>query len=117
MRVEKKFVNASKRLVAFYLIEQILEASKGEDPAVIRFTLSCLGNVKTRTSTGLSHYLDDLKGCGLFLEDKISKVFFNILSLIAQHITNFDYDTESLSQLLAASFKWNFHGRDFPYLI
>jgi hypothetical protein len=60
----------------------------------------------------LSHYMDDIKGCGTAIEQKLRVVFFSIISKFAAKFRGDDDSTDALLQAL----RWNFLSRDFSQL-
>lgn len=62
----------------------------------------------------MSHYLDDLKGCGLHLEDLARENFFTILKGLVHQLK--DSTDESEIKVLMNSLKWKFLARDHASL-
>lgn len=58
----------------------------------------------------MSHYLDDLKGCGLHLEDLARENFFNILRGLVRQLK--DSTEESEIKVILNALKWKFLARD-----
>lgn len=58
----------------------------------------------------MSHYLDDLKGCGLHLEEKARENFFAILRGLVRQLKN--TNDESEIKVILNSLKWKFLARD-----
>jgi hypothetical protein len=56
--------------------------------------------------------MDDIKGCGIAIEQKLRVVFFSIIS---KFLTKFRSDSNSTDALLQA-LSWNFLSRDFSQL-
>jgi hypothetical protein len=56
--------------------------------------------------------MDDIKGCGIAIEQKLRVVFFSIIS---KFVTKFRSDSNSTDALLQA-LSWNFLSRDFSQL-
>lgn len=62
----------------------------------------------------MSHYLDDLKGCGLHLEDLARENFFAILRGLVKQLK--DSSEESEIKVILNSLKWKFLARDHASL-
>lgn len=58
----------------------------------------------------MSHYLDDLKGCGLHLEEKARESFFSILRGLVRQLKN--TNDESEIKVILNTLKWKFLARD-----
>jgi hypothetical protein len=56
--------------------------------------------------------MDDIKGCGTAIEQKLRVVFFSIISKFAAKFRGDDDSTDALLQAL----RWNFLSRDFSQL-
>jgi hypothetical protein len=76
-QVESVFVNATKRVAGLRLLGQLINLElpqKHRYDLISWFASSLRGN-----KNQMSHYLDDLRGCGLHLEDLARENFFAIL--------------------------------------
>jgi hypothetical protein len=62
----------------------------------------------------MSHYLDDLKGCGLHLEDLARENFFNILKGLVKQLK--ESTEESEIKVILNAFRWKFIARDHASL-
>jgi len=62
----------------------------------------------------MSHYLDDLKGCGLHLEDLARENFFAILRGLMHQLK--ESNEESEIKVILNSLKWKFLARDHASL-
>lgn len=58
----------------------------------------------------MSHYLDDIKGCGNHLEEQAKEHFFNILKGLIKHIKSSSDETEI--KVILNSLKWKFLAKD-----
>lgn len=61
----------------------------------------------------LPHYMDDIKGCGTALEQKLRLVFFSIVGKFA---TYYSADQTRNTEALVQALRWNFLSRDFGQL-
>lgn len=59
----------------------------------------------------LSHYLDDIKGCGTAIEQKIRNVFFSIISKFLKL-----FKQDNTQDVFLQCLNWNFLSRDFNNL-
>lgn len=62
----------------------------------------------------LSHYLDNVQGCGNHIEGKLRKYFFSVLKSILANLKQ-TKDKQEAVRLLDAV-QWHFSGRDFDSL-
>jgi hypothetical protein len=62
----------------------------------------------------LTHYLDDLKGCGENLEDIARENFFKIIKSLVKHLRNSDDEKEI--KILISALKWKYTARDHGQL-
>ena len=62
----------------------------------------------------MSHYLDDLKGCGLHLEEQAREHFFSIIRGLVKQLK--ESNDESEIKVLLNSIKWKFIARDHASL-
>jgi len=62
----------------------------------------------------MSHYLDDLKGCGLHLEDLARENFFSILRGLVKQLK--ESTEESEIKVILNAFRWKFIARDHASL-
>lgn len=62
----------------------------------------------------MSHYLDDLKGCGLHLEDLARENFFTILKGLVKQLK--ESTEESEIKVILNALKWKFWARDHASL-
>jgi hemerythrin-like domain-containing protein len=58
----------------------------------------------------MSHYLDDLKGCGLHLEEQARESFFSILKGLVKQLRDSSNDGEI--KAILNSLKWKYLARD-----
>lgn len=62
----------------------------------------------------MSHYLDDIKGCGNHLEEQAKQYFFDILKGLVKFVKSSSDDTEI--KAILNSLKWKFIARDHSAL-
>ena len=70
--------NAIRRLSAFKLLDFLFEVAPDQSSPLLAETFTALqdGGVSGRK---IIHYTEGIKGCGLFLEEKIQTTVFSIL--------------------------------------
>jgi hypothetical protein len=111
-QVESVFLNATKRVAGLKLLGQLISLElpqKHRYDLISWFASSLRGN-----KNQMSHYLDDLKGCGLHLEDLARENFFAILRGLVKQLK--DSSEESEIKVILNSLKWKFLARDHASL-
>lgn len=102
------FTNGAKRVAGLRLLGQLINLElpqKHRYDLISWFASSLRGNKNT-----MSHYLDDLKGCGLHLEEQARQHFFSILTGLVKQLK--ESTEESEIKVLLNSLKWKFIARD-----
>jgi len=72
------------------------------------------GSLRGNKSPHVAHYLDDLKGCGLHLEESARESFFSILTGMVAQLK--ESKEESEIKVILNSLKWKFYARDHQSL-
>ena len=107
-QVETVFLNASKRIAGLKLLGDIMGLDlpqKHRFDMMNWFSSSLRGN-----KNQLSHYLDDLKGCGNHLELQARENFFTILKALIKQVKESKEDVEI--KAILNSLKWKYLARD-----
>lgn len=111
-QVETVFLNATKRIAGLKIIADLIQLELPQDvriSVISWFTSGLRGNKNI-----LTHYLEDLKGCGEGLEDVARENFFAIIRSLVKHLkhsTNIDE-----IKTLVNSLKWKYAARDHGQL-
>lgn len=111
-QVESVFLSAARRVAGLKLLGQVVGLElpqKHRYDVVGWFAASLRGN-----KNQMSHYLDDLKGCGLHLEDLAREHFFAILRGLVRQLKEAKEEAEIKAVLNAL--KWKFLARDHASL-
>ncbi|CDW73494.1 UNKNOWN [Stylonychia lemnae] len=111
-QVESVFLNAAKRVAGLKLLGQLINLElpqKHRYDLISWFASSLRGN-----KNQMSHYLDDLKGCGLHLEDLARENFFTILRGLIKQLK--ESTEESEIKVILNAFRWKFIARDHASL-
>ena len=80
------FLNATKRVAGLRIISNLMQLDLPKNirlDLIMWFASSLRGN-----KNQLTHYLDDLKGCGEILEELSRDNFFNIIRGLVKHLKN-----------------------------
>lgn len=111
-QVESVFLNGAKRVAGLKMLGQLfsLELPQSHRYDLLSWFCSSLRSNKNQ----MSHYLDDLKGCGLHLEDLARDNFFSILRGAVRQLK--ESTEESEIKFLLNSLKWKFVARDHAAL-
>ena len=107
-QVETVFTNGAKRVAGLKLLGQLINLElpqKHRYDLISWFASSLRGNKNT-----MSHYLDDVKGCGLHLEEQARYHFFSILNGLVRQLK--ESTEESEIKVILNALKWKFIARD-----
>lgn len=111
-KVETTFIQATRRVAGLEIMQKAfainLPFQQQED--LINWFCSALRKQKNN----LSHYLDDISGCGNHLEEGAGSRFFKILNFIVENMKQSEEKKEIITYL--AALKWKFSARDHSYL-
>jgi len=111
-QVETVFLNGAKRVAGLTLLGQLmnLELQKEERFDLINWFCASLRNNKN----SMSHYLEDMRGCGHHLEMSAKEGFFQVLKGLVKTLKE-SKDEEELKLVLNA-LRWKFSARDHDSL-
>lgn len=111
-KVETIFLNGCRRMAGLFLFSKLLSTNLAD---------SCIGDVSNwmvsgirNGSNNLSHYLNNIEGCGNHIEFQIRTHFFSIMKNLIVKLKNTKDKEEAICLLDAL--RWKFQGRDFNAL-
>lgn len=111
--MEKLFLNGTKRVAGLHLLSHIIELDLGKSIKNDCINWFCAG-LRDNKNT-LVHYLNHIKGCGNYLEEKCRKNFFQIYDKILEELKHTKEKKDAI--LLLDALKWKFTGRDHHQLL
>jgi len=113
-QVEHIYFNACKRVTGIYIIANmiVLDAPAYITHDIINWFCSSLRTSKNK----ITHYLDDVRGGGSYLESKSRAYFFQVIGKIVQLLKEASTIKEIKFYLMNA-LQWKFMGRDHKDLL
>jgi len=111
-KVESVFLNGCRRMAGMFLFAKVLSAELPND-SVGDVTNWMVSGIRNGTNS-LSHYLNNIQGCGNHIEFQIRTHFFSVLKSILAKLKKTKDEKEAIRLLDAL--QWKFQGRDFMNL-
>lgn len=112
--MELIYLNACKRVTGLHIIADLV---KLEAPQYItRDTLNWFCASLRGGKNKITHYMDDIRGEGTYLENKTRMYFFQVLAQIVKRLKEAESVTEIKFYLMNALL-WRFMGRDHKDLL
>lgn len=113
-QVELIYLNACKRVTGLKIISNLINL---EAPDFILYdNLNWFCAALRGNQNKITHYMDDIKGEGTYLENKTRMYFFEILSVIVKKLRD-SKDVGQIKFLLKNTLEWKFMGRDHKNLL
>lgn len=108
-QVETVFLNGCKRVAGLHLLGDLLNFDLPQSHRYDLMTWFC-GSLRGNKNPHVAHYLDDLKGCGLHLEELARQSFFKILKGMVQKLK--ECTDEDEIKVIINCLKWKYLARD-----
>lgn len=112
-QVENVFLNGCRRVAGLKLLGELLNYDL---PQKHRFDLMSwfCGSLRGNKNPHVAHYLDDLKGCGLHLEELARVEFFEIMKGMVHKLKESKEEDEI--KVIINCLKWKYLARDHQSL-